>query len=82
MKELELLESFTIEEFQKNFDNLMSRVENGESFIIKDGDNSYSIVEDTWRTAGTSQKVEKKIGDQLRQALVLQADNRRKKIHY
>jgi hypothetical protein len=52
------------------------------AIIIKDGDNSYSIVEDTWRTAGTSQKVEKKIGDQLRQALVLQADNRRKKIHY
>ena len=52
------------------------------AIIIKDGDNSYSIVEDTWRTAGTSQKVEKKIGDQLRHALVLQADNRRKKIHY
>jgi len=44
MKELELLESFTIEEFQKNFDNLMSRVENGESFIIKDGDKSAVIV--------------------------------------
>jgi hypothetical protein len=52
------------------------------AIIIKDGNNSYSIVEDTWRTAGTSQKVEKKIGDQLRHALVLQADNRRKKIHY
>jgi replication fork clamp-binding protein CrfC len=29
------LEEFTIEEFQNNFDNLMSRVEKGESFIIK-----------------------------------------------
>jgi prevent-host-death family protein len=28
------LESFTVEEFQKNFDLLMERVENGESFII------------------------------------------------
>jgi antitoxin (DNA-binding transcriptional repressor) of toxin-antitoxin stability system len=44
MKELEALESFTTEEFQKNFDNLMSRVENGESFIIKDGDKSAVIV--------------------------------------
>ena len=44
MKELELLESFTIEEFQKDFDNLMARVENGESFIIKDGDKSAVIV--------------------------------------
>jgi hypothetical protein len=52
------------------------------AIIIKDGDSSYSIVEDTWRTAGTSQKVEKKIGDQLRQVLVHQADNRRKKEHY
>jgi len=32
--ETEQLQSFTVEEFQKNFDNLMDRVENGESFII------------------------------------------------
>lgn len=44
MKELEQLKSFTIEEFQKDFDNLMSRVENGECFIIKDGENSAVIV--------------------------------------
>lgn len=31
MKELE---KFTVEEFQKDFDSLMSRVENGESFFI------------------------------------------------
>jgi len=44
MKELEDLESFTVEEFQSDFDNLIERVENGESFIIRDGDNSAVIV--------------------------------------
>lgn len=29
-----LMEKFTVEEFQKDFDNLMNRVENGETFII------------------------------------------------
>lgn len=29
------METFTIEEFQEDFDNLLDRVENGESFIIK-----------------------------------------------
>ena len=33
-KELNELESFTVEEFQKDFDNLMNRIESGESFII------------------------------------------------
>lgn len=28
------LQKFTVEEFQEDFDNLMDRVENGESFII------------------------------------------------
>jgi prevent-host-death family protein len=28
------MESFTVEDFQKNFDELMERVEDGESFII------------------------------------------------
>lgn len=28
------LQSFTVEEFQSDFDNLMNRVENGESVII------------------------------------------------
>ena len=28
------LEKFTVEEFQSDFDNLMNRVENGESFLI------------------------------------------------
>jgi antitoxin (DNA-binding transcriptional repressor) of toxin-antitoxin stability system len=29
------MEEFTVKQFQKDFDNLLSRVENGESFIIK-----------------------------------------------
>jgi prevent-host-death family protein len=33
-QELNQLQTFTIEEFQKDFDSLMERVENGESFII------------------------------------------------
>lgn len=28
------LEKFTVEEFQSDFDNLMNRVENGESFMV------------------------------------------------
>ena len=31
---MEDLQSFTVEEFQSDFDNLMDRVEQGESFII------------------------------------------------
>ena len=34
-QELNKLESFTIEEFQEDFDTLMNRVENGESLVIK-----------------------------------------------
>lgn len=34
MQELSELKSFTVEEFQSDFDNLMEKVENGESFII------------------------------------------------
>jgi antitoxin (DNA-binding transcriptional repressor) of toxin-antitoxin stability system len=34
MQELPELQSFTVEQFQSDFDNLISRVENGESFII------------------------------------------------
>jgi PHD/YefM family antitoxin component YafN of YafNO toxin-antitoxin module len=29
------MEIFTVEEFQEDFDNLLERVENGESFLIK-----------------------------------------------
>jgi antitoxin (DNA-binding transcriptional repressor) of toxin-antitoxin stability system len=34
-KVLAKMESFTIEEFQIHFDELIERVENGESFVIK-----------------------------------------------
>ena len=34
MQELPELQSFTVEQFQSDFDTLMSRVENGESIII------------------------------------------------
>jgi antitoxin (DNA-binding transcriptional repressor) of toxin-antitoxin stability system len=44
MKDLEELQSFTVEEFQEDFDNLIERVENGESFIIRDGNRSAVIV--------------------------------------
>jgi hypothetical protein len=44
MQELEEFQSFTVEEFQSDFDNLMNRVENGESFIIRDGNKSAVIV--------------------------------------
>jgi antitoxin (DNA-binding transcriptional repressor) of toxin-antitoxin stability system len=34
-KVLQKMESFTVEEFQLHFDELIERVENGESFLIK-----------------------------------------------
>jgi antitoxin (DNA-binding transcriptional repressor) of toxin-antitoxin stability system len=38
------MESFTAEEFQSDFDNLMGRVENGESFIITSDHGNAVIV--------------------------------------
>lgn len=43
MHEISKLQSFTVEEFQSDFDNLMNRVELGESFIIT-GDHGNSII--------------------------------------
>jgi len=37
-------QKFTVEEFQADFDNLIERVENGESFIITDGERNAVIV--------------------------------------
>ncbi len=34
-QQLNELKSFTVEEFQADFDNLMEKAENGESFLIK-----------------------------------------------
>ena len=42
--ELSDLQKFTVEEFLADFDNLIQRVENGESFIITDGGRSVVIV--------------------------------------
>jgi antitoxin (DNA-binding transcriptional repressor) of toxin-antitoxin stability system len=38
------MEEFTVEQFQENFDALISRVENGESFIIDDDGKRVVIV--------------------------------------
>ena len=38
------MEKFTVEQFQENFDALISRVENGESFIIEDDGKRVMIV--------------------------------------
>jgi len=51
------MDKFTVEEFHSNFDNLLDRVENGESFIItsEHGDvmlvphNKYKEVDDIVR---------------------------------
>jgi prevent-host-death family protein len=38
------MEKFTVEEFQADFDNLLERVENGESFIIADEGKEVVII--------------------------------------
>jgi len=43
-QEIEELQKFTVEEFQEDFDALIERVENGESFIITDGERNAVIV--------------------------------------
>ncbi len=62
---MEELQSFTVEEFQEDFENLISRVENGESFIIKDGNRSAVIVpfKETIKYALDSLKVD--VDDEL-----------------
>ena len=44
MKMDETFEKFTVEEFQKNFDSLIGRVENGETFIITSEHGNAAIV--------------------------------------
>ena len=46
--------------------------------IIQSENGKYNLAEDTWRTAGTSQKVEKKLGMSLRAMVAKKADERRK----
>ena len=43
-EELSNIPKFTVEEFQENFDNLMNRVENGESIIITSDHGNVVIV--------------------------------------
>jgi antitoxin (DNA-binding transcriptional repressor) of toxin-antitoxin stability system len=43
-QEINELQKFTVEEFQQNFYTLIERVENGESFIITDGERNAVIV--------------------------------------
>jgi hypothetical protein len=38
------MKKFTIEQFQNDFDNLIDRVENGESFMITDGEKDVVIT--------------------------------------
>jgi prevent-host-death family protein len=42
--EIDQLQRFTVEEFQADFDNLLERVENGESFIITSENGDAVIV--------------------------------------
>lgn len=38
------MQEFTVSEFQNDFDNLFSRVERGESFIIRNTDGSRCVI--------------------------------------
>jgi prevent-host-death family protein len=38
------MQTFTVNEFQSDFDNLMNRVEQGESFVITQDDSSVVIL--------------------------------------
>lgn len=38
------METYTVDQFKENWEELISRVEGGESFIIKDGNNQAVIV--------------------------------------
>lgn len=44
MKMTQELQSFTVEEFQADFDSLLDRVENGESFLITSEHGNVVIV--------------------------------------
>lgn len=41
---IDQFEKFTIDEFQENFDELLTRVENGESFMITSGHGNVMII--------------------------------------
>jgi hypothetical protein len=61
-QEINDLTTFTIEDFQKDFDNLMNRVENGESFVIKSEHGNavivpYKEVVQVFQEAGVSEEL-------------------------
>jgi antitoxin (DNA-binding transcriptional repressor) of toxin-antitoxin stability system len=64
-QELEELQSFTVEEFQADFDNLIERVENGESFIIRDGNKNLVIVPCNETIKFASDKIKPIVDDEL-----------------
>lgn len=60
-KDLESMEKFNVEYFQQNFDEIMERVENGESFMIQSehGDAilvPYKEVVDIFEEVGVSEE--------------------------
>ena len=62
MQEISELQSFTVEEFQSDFDNLMNRVEQGESFIITSEHGSaimvpYKEVVQVFEESGVSEDI-------------------------
>jgi len=48
------------------------------AIIVTNESGTYNLAEDTWRTAGTTQKVEKKLGTSLRGCIASSVDARRK----
>jgi hypothetical protein len=48
------------------------------AIIVTNESGTYNLAEDTWRTAGTTQKVEKKLGTSLRGCVASTVDARRK----
>lgn len=44
MKSIESINVYTVEEFQNDFDNLLSRVENGEHIGITDGESTAVMI--------------------------------------
>ena len=61
-KDLNELESFTVEEFQADFDALLDRVERGESFVIKNENGNcvmipYNEVIQVLEESGVSEEI-------------------------
>ena len=48
------------------------------AIVISSPNGDFVLVEDSWRTAGTSQKVQKTVGDGVRTGVIKRSDTRRK----